>query len=73
MQTTESRKSEAELVYRQTVLGAFSDTNNALIGTEKTNEQIILQQERVEALRQFARLRFDSGLSGYREVPDFRE
>ena len=71
VQTAEARKLEAELVYRQTVLGAFFDTNNALVGTEKTNEQVALQQERVDALRQFARLarlRFDSGLTGYLEV-----
>src|SRR5262249_16507101 len=71
VQTAEARTTEAELVYRQTILGAFRDTNNALVGTEKTNEQIGLQEQRVEALRTFARLarlRFDMGQTSYLEV-----
>ncbi|MCC8396848.1 efflux transporter outer membrane subunit [Paraburkholderia sp. MMS20-SJTR3] len=71
VQSTEAQKRQAELVYRQTILGAFSDTNNALIGAQKTSEQTASQQERVDALREYARLsnlKFEDGLIGYLEV-----
>ncbi|QGZ56922.1 efflux transporter outer membrane subunit [Paraburkholderia acidiphila] len=71
VQSAEAQKRQAELVYRQTVLGAFNDTNNALVSSQKTNEQTGLQQQRVDALREYARfsrLKFEDGLIGYLEV-----
>ncbi|HEY2255235.1 MAG TPA: efflux transporter outer membrane subunit [Variovorax sp.] len=67
----EAQKDQAELVYRQTVLAAFRDTNNALIGTQKSIEGVEFQRGRVKALREFSRLshlKFESGLIGYLEV-----
>ncbi|WP_233885374.1 efflux transporter outer membrane subunit [Paraburkholderia flagellata] len=71
VQSAEAQKRQAELVYRQTVLGAFNDTNNALVSSQKTIEQTGFQQQRVDALREYARLsslKFEDGLVGYLEV-----
>ena len=57
--------------YQQTVLNAFRETNDALSGSQKRQQEFDLQRERVIALREFARLsnlRFDKGVSGYLEV-----
>jgi multidrug efflux system outer membrane protein len=57
--------------YQQTVLNAFRETNDALSGSQKRQQEFDLQRERVVALREFARLsnlRFDKGVSGYLEV-----
>ncbi|MDM0075950.1 efflux transporter outer membrane subunit [Variovorax sp. J2P1-59] len=71
VKSAEAQKEQAELVYRQTILNAFRDTNDALTGSQKTIEGVALQRERVKALREFARLsrlKFESGLIGYLEV-----
>ncbi|HTR06693.1 MAG TPA: efflux transporter outer membrane subunit [Paraburkholderia sp.] len=71
VQSAEAQKSQAELIYRQTILGAFNDTNNALVGSQNTAEQVASQQGRVDALREYARLsnlKFEDGLIGYFEV-----
>ncbi|MGL6110422.1 MAG: efflux transporter outer membrane subunit [Rubrivivax sp.] len=57
--------------YQQTVLNAFRETNDALTGSQKKQQEFTVQRERVVALREFARLsrlRFDKGVSGYLEV-----
>ena len=62
---------EAELVYRQTVLNALRETNDALTGSQKKVTEFEMQKLRVESLREFARLstlRFDKGVAGYLEV-----
>jgi multidrug efflux system outer membrane protein len=67
----EAQKEQALLGYRQTVLGAFRETNDALTGSEKKARETAEQQKRVEALREFARLsriRFDRGITGYLDV-----
>jgi multidrug efflux system outer membrane protein len=69
--TAEAQNRQALLVYQQTILGAFRETNDALTGSQKKIEEVALQNKRVEALRQFARLsklRFDKGLVDYLEV-----
>jgi len=69
--SAEAQSRQAELFYRQTILNAFRETNNALTGSVNKNEQMQLQRERVEALREFARLarlRFDKGIASYLEV-----
>lgn len=71
VRSAEAQKKQAEFGYQQTVLNAFRDTNDALIGTQKTIEGVDYQRERVTALREFARLshlKFESGLIGYLEV-----
>ena len=57
--------------YQQAILNAFRETNNALVGSQQRIEEVGLQKERVEALREFARLsqlKFDKGVAGYLEV-----
>jgi len=69
--SAEAANRQALLFYQQTILNAFRETNDALTGSQKKIEQVQLQTNRVEALREFARLsrlRFDKGVSGYLEV-----
>ena len=69
--SAEAQTRQALLVYRQTILGAFRETNDALTGSQKKISEVAFQEERVLALREFARLstlRFDKGVSGYLEV-----
>ena len=57
--------------YQQTILNAFRETNDALTGSQKKIQEVAMQRERVDALREFARLsrlKFDKGVSGYLEV-----
>ena len=71
MKTAEAQERQAVLVYQQTILNAFRDTNDALTGSQKKIEEAGLQAERVVALREFARLsklKFDKGVSGYLDV-----
>jgi multidrug efflux system outer membrane protein len=71
VRSAEAQRAQAELVYRQTVLAAFRDANNALVGTQKSSEGLAFQRARVQALREFARLsrlKFENGLIGYLEV-----
>jgi len=71
VRSAEAQKEQAELVYRQTVLAAFRDTDSALSGVQKSAESLEFQRERVRSLREFARLahlKFEAGLIGYLEV-----
>ncbi len=69
--SAEAQNRQAEYFYRQTVLNAFRETNDALTGSQKKIAEVALQQQRVDALREFARLaklRFDKGVAGYLDV-----
>jgi len=69
--TAESGREEALLFYRQTILNAFQETNNALVGAQKKREEAEALVLRVKALRDYARLsrrRFDNGAASYIEV-----
>jgi multidrug efflux system outer membrane protein len=69
--SAEALDRQAVLIYRQTVLNAFRETNDALLASQKRAAELSLQQERVDALREFARLaklRFDKGVAGYLDV-----
>ena len=69
--TAEAQNRQALLVYQQTILNAFRETNDALTGSQKKVEEVAMQQQRVDALREFARLstlRFDKGVAGYLDV-----
>lgn len=71
VETAEAAQRQALLLYRQTILNALREVNDALIGTQKKGEETAAQQKRVEALRQYARLahlRFDQGVSSYLDV-----
>jgi multidrug efflux system outer membrane protein len=67
----EAQNRQALLIYQQTVLNAFRETNDALTGSQKKIQEVAMQQQRVDALREFARLstlRFDKGVAGYLDV-----
>jgi multidrug efflux system outer membrane protein len=71
VQSAEAAERQALAFYEQTILNAFRETNDALIGSQKKLEQVRAQQQRVESLREFARLarlRFDKGVAGYLDV-----
>ena len=69
--TAEGGQREALAFYQQTILNAFRETNDALVGTVKKRAESEAQAKRVLALREYARLsrlRFDNGYAGYLEV-----
>ena len=69
--SAEAASRAAVLVYQQTILNAFRETDDALTGSQKKIDEAAAQKRRVDALREFARLsrlRFDKGVSGYLEV-----
>ncbi|HEY7759760.1 MAG TPA: efflux transporter outer membrane subunit [Burkholderiales bacterium] len=71
VRTAEAAQAEALAFYREAVLNAFRETNDALVGAEKTNEQYAALARRADALREYARLsrlRFDAGSASYLEV-----
>lgn len=71
VQTAEAAQREAVAFYQQTVLNAFRETNDALVGAIKKREEAEAQAKRVAALREYARLsrlKFDNGYAGYLEV-----
>ena len=71
VRTAEGQTEAAVNFYQQTILGAFRETNDALVGSRNKLEESEFQATRVLALREFARLsrlRFDNGLASYVEV-----
>ncbi len=69
--SAEAAQRESLAFYRQVVLNAFRETNDALIGVQKKREEYSALNKRVEALRQYAslsRLRWDNGAASYIEV-----
>jgi multidrug efflux system outer membrane protein len=71
VQSAEAQKRQATLLYQQTILNAFRETNDALTGAQKKTAEVAIQQQRVAALRELAqlsRLRFDKGVTGYLDV-----
>jgi multidrug efflux system outer membrane protein len=71
VQTAEGGERAALAFYQQTILNAFRETNNSLVGSVKKRAESEAQVRRVAALREYARLsrlRFDNGYAGYLEV-----
>jgi multidrug efflux system outer membrane protein len=69
--TAEAQQRQALATYEQTILNAFRETNDALVGSQNKIEELARQEERVVALREFARLarlKFDKGIASYVEV-----
>lgn len=70
---SEARQQQTLLAYQQAIRTAFRDVENALIAGQKSREALAAQEERVDAMRDYARLanlRYDNGYSGYLEVLD---
>ena len=71
VQSAEAAQRQALAFYRQTILNAFRETNDALVGAVKKRDEAEAQTRRVTALREYARLsrlRFDNGYASYLEV-----
>jgi outer membrane protein, multidrug efflux system len=69
----EARQQQTLLAYQRAIRTAFRDVENALIAGQKSRETLAAQAERVDSMREYARLanlRYDNGYSGYLEVLD---
>jgi multidrug efflux system outer membrane protein len=69
--TAEAGQRVALLFYRQTILNALRETNDALYGAQKKREESEALARRVASLRDYARLsraRFEGGAASYLEV-----
>ena len=68
-----ARRNQLLAAYRQVILEAFQEVNDALIVYQKTREQEAEKSKQVEALQTYARLatmRYNEGYTSYLEVLD---
>ncbi len=68
-----ARAEQARLQYESTVLQAFREANDALVGVRTTRDQRVAQASQVAALRQaadLAEVRYRGGVASYLEVLD---
>jgi multidrug efflux system outer membrane protein len=71
VESAEAGERDALAFYEQTVLNAFREVNNALVGSQKKELESAAQSKRTAVLREYARLsrlKFDNGYAGYLEV-----
>jgi multidrug efflux system outer membrane protein len=71
VRTAEAGQREAIALYQRTLLVAFQETNDALVGVVKKREETLAQDARVVSLREYARLsrlKFNNGYASYLEV-----
>jgi multidrug efflux system outer membrane protein len=71
VRSAEAQQQQALSFYQQTILNAFRETNDALVGSQKKIEEVARQKQRVVSLREFARLsrlKFEKGIASYLEV-----
>ena len=71
VRVAEASERDALARYQQTLLVAFQETNDALVGSVKKREESAAQQLRVRSLREYARLsqvKFNNGYASYLEV-----
>ena len=73
VKASEAQQRQALFSYRQTILNAFSDVEDALISTTKGREQLAAQVRQVAALSTYARLarlQYEAGKTSYLQVLD---
>jgi multidrug efflux system outer membrane protein len=73
VKSAEAVQQQALLRYQQFIQTAFREVEDALIDQKRSREQLAIQAQQVESLRNyahFARLRFDNGYTSYIEVLD---
>ncbi len=73
VEQSEAVRREFLFNYQQAILQALREVEDALVQTQKSREQLILEQRRVVALKDYARLarlRYDNGYTSYIEVLD---
>ena len=71
VRSAEAGERAAMASYQLAILNALRDTNDALVGVQKTAEALVANQARVKALREYARLsrlRFENGTASYLDV-----
>jgi multidrug efflux system outer membrane protein len=66
----EAQQQQALFQYQQAIQTAFQEVDDALISVQKSREQLVIQERQVDALRTYARLRFEGGYTSYIEVLD---
>lgn len=69
----EAQKQQAVFQYRQAILTAFREVEDALIKTAKGREQLEAQERQVHSLGEYARIsrmQFEAGTSSYLQVLD---
>lgn len=69
----EALQQQTLYAYRQSILTAMQEVEDALISTQKARERLESDRRRVEALAEYmrmARLRYDNGFTSYIEVLD---
>ena len=69
----QARAEQARLQFEQTVLQAFREASDALVGVRSARDQRVAQESQVRALRQateLAELRYRGGVASYLEVLD---
>jgi multidrug efflux system outer membrane protein len=70
---SEAQQRELVISYRKAIYTALHDVSNALVGYERTREQLTQQQQLVSALSEstrLSRLRYEGGLDSYLQVLD---
>ena len=73
LKVAEALKLEAYYLYYQTVLNAFKEVDDALIANQKSQELLVVQKRRVQALSDalnLAKLQYDNGQVDYLNVLD---
>ena len=73
VRASEAQQRQALFTYRQAILNAFRDVEDALISTTKGRDQLASQTRQVAALTtyaQLAKLQYDAGKTGYLQVLD---
>lgn len=73
VKASEAQQRQALFAYRQTILNAFRDTEDALVNTAKGREQLAAQTRQVAALASYARLarlQYEAGRTAYLQVLD---
>jgi outer membrane protein, multidrug efflux system len=73
VKAAEAQQRQALFSYRQAILNAFRDTEDALINTTKGREQLAAQTRQVAALETYARLarlQYEAGRTAYLQVLD---
>ena len=73
VKSAEAVQQQALLRYQQSIQTAFREVEDALIEQKRSREQLEIQAQQVESLRNYARiarLRFDNGYTSYIEVLD---
>ncbi len=73
VRVAEARQQQVLLAYQSAIRNAFLEVEDALIAGQKSREGLAAQEQRVAAMRDYARLanlRYDNGYSDYLEVLD---